>query len=147
MGTVVSPDGSRLFATTGRGKNVVFIDTATNQQIASVEVGDRPWGIAVSPDGKTIFTANGPSNDVSIVDVESRTVKAKVKAGNRPWGVAYKFLEVVLAACGGVFRRPIRFRHGLLRDAGLVERDRRRVVATERRCLFSGRRTQIGGHP
>jgi YVTN family beta-propeller protein len=89
MGTAVSSDGKYLFATTGRGKNVVFIDTATNQQIGSVEVGDRPWGIAVSPDGKTIFTANGPSNDVSIVDVESRMVKAKVKGGDRPWGVAY----------------------------------------------------------
>ena len=89
MGTAVSPDGKYLFATTGRGKNVVFIDTAANQQIASVEVGDRPWGIAVSADGRTIFTANGPSNDVSIVDVESRMVKAKVKGGDRPWGVAY----------------------------------------------------------
>src|SRR5262249_20805530 len=33
MGTAVSRDGSHLFATTGRGKNVVFIDTKTNEQI------------------------------------------------------------------------------------------------------------------
>jgi YVTN family beta-propeller protein len=89
MGTAVSPDGAHLFVTTGRGRHVVIIDTATNMQIAAIEVGERPWGIAVSSDGRTLYTANGPSNDVSIVDVESRTVRARVPAGDRPWGVAY----------------------------------------------------------
>ena len=89
MGSVASPDGSQVFISTGRGKNVVIIDTKTNQPVASIEVGDRPWGIAVTPDGKTVFTANGPSNDVSIVDMESRTMKAKVKVGDRPWGVVF----------------------------------------------------------
>ena len=89
MGTVVSPDGTLLFATTGRGKNVLFIDTKTNKPLGSVEAGDRPWGIAVSSDGRTVFTANGPSNDVTFIDVASRMVTAKVKAGERPWGVVY----------------------------------------------------------
>jgi YVTN family beta-propeller protein len=89
MGSVASADGSRVFISTGRGKQVVIIDTTTNEPVASIEVGDRPWGIAVTPDGKTVFTANGPSNDVSIVDVERRAVKAKVKVGDRPWGVVF----------------------------------------------------------
>ena len=49
MGAVASPDGKHVFVTTGRGKNVVIIDTATNKPVASIEVGERPWGIAVSP--------------------------------------------------------------------------------------------------
>ena len=89
MGSAAAPDGSHVFITTGRGKNVVIIDTKTNEPVATIEVGDRPWGIAVAPDGKTIFTANGPSGDVSIVDVDSRAVKAKVKVGDRPWGVVF----------------------------------------------------------
>jgi YVTN family beta-propeller protein len=89
MGGVAAPDGTQVFISTGRGKNVVVIDTATNKAVAFIEVGDRPWGIAASRDGKTLFTANGPSNDVSIVDVASRTLTAKVKVGNRPWGVVY----------------------------------------------------------
>jgi len=89
MGGVASPDGSQVFISTGRGKNVVVIDTASNKPVAFIEVGDRPWGITTSRDGKTLFTANGPSNDVSIVDLATRTVKAKVKVGNRPWGVVY----------------------------------------------------------
>jgi YVTN family beta-propeller protein len=89
MGTVVSPDGRHLYVTTGRGRHLVIVDTATNQQIAAIEVGARPWGVAVSDDGKFVFTANGTSQDVSIIDVENRTVTAKVRAGERPWGIAY----------------------------------------------------------
>ena len=67
---------------------MAIIDTTTNQHVGSVEVGERPWGIAISPDGTTLFTANGTSDDVSFVDVASRTVKARIKVGKRPWGVA-----------------------------------------------------------
>ena len=89
MGGVAAPDGKHVFITTGRGKNVLIIDTATQQPVATIEVGERPWGIDVSADGKTVFTANGPSNDVSFVDVETRMVTAKVKVGDRPWGVLF----------------------------------------------------------
>ena len=89
MGGAAAPDGKLVFITTGRGKNVLIIDTATQEAVASIEAGDRPWGIAVSSDGKTVFTANGPSNDVTIIDVDSRMVKAKVKVGERPWGVLF----------------------------------------------------------
>ena len=61
MGLALSPDAKQLFVSTGRGKKVFVVDTATNQVTANFEVGQRPWGIAVSPDGKTLFTANGPS--------------------------------------------------------------------------------------
>jgi YVTN family beta-propeller protein len=89
MGVVASADGKRIFVSTGRGKHVVIIDTATNMPVGSIEVGDRPWGIAIDREGRTVITANGPSNDVSIVDVDSRTVKARVKVGERPWGAVF----------------------------------------------------------
>jgi YVTN family beta-propeller protein len=65
------------------------VDTATNRHIGSIEVGQRPWGIAISGDDRTLFTANGPSNDVSLVDVARRSVTARVKAGQGPWGVLF----------------------------------------------------------
>ena len=89
MGVVAAPDGKRVFVSTGRGKNVVVVDTATNMPTASIEVGDRPWGIAVSADGKTVFTANGPSNDISIVDVDAAQVRTRVMVGQRPWGIVF----------------------------------------------------------
>jgi len=85
---VVTPDGKTLYVTTGRGKMLVAIDTATNRPVWEVEVGTRPWGVAVSADGSTVYTANGPSNDISIVDVATRSVTDRIVVGERPWGIA-----------------------------------------------------------
>ena len=87
MGLLLSPDATQLYVSTGRGRQVFFIDTANNQVAASVEVGPRPWGIALSPDGKTLFSANGPSKDVSVVDVASRAITKKITVSGSPWGV------------------------------------------------------------
>jgi len=87
MSVLLSPDGSTLYVSTGRGHKVFFIDTATNRIKTGLEVGDRPWGLALSPDAKTLFTANGPSNDVSVIDLRTMTVAKKTKAGDGPWGV------------------------------------------------------------
>ena len=87
MGVLLSPDASKLYVTTGRGRKLFVVDTAANTVSASFEVGQRPWGLTLSPDGKTLFTANGPSNDVSVVDLTTQSVSKKVKCGGSPWGV------------------------------------------------------------
>jgi YVTN family beta-propeller protein len=87
MSVVVSRDGGTAYVSSGRGKNVYMLDTATNKVSGSVEVGKRPWGIAVSPDGKTLFAADGPSNEVVVVDLDTKSVKKRIKAGDSPWGV------------------------------------------------------------
>ncbi len=86
VGLIVSRDGSRLYAATGRGGLVVAIDIESGKSLGSVPVGPRPWGIALSPDGKTIFTANGSSNDVSVVDVATLKLETKLAVGDGPWG-------------------------------------------------------------
>jgi YVTN family beta-propeller protein len=66
---------------------VFTLDTATDTVQGSVEVGQRPWGIALSPDAKILYSANGPSNDISVVDLTTNAVRQKIKAGTGPWGV------------------------------------------------------------
>jgi YVTN family beta-propeller protein len=87
MGQAMTKDGSRLYVSTGRGKKVVVLDTASEKVIASFEAGVRPWGIALSPDDRMLFTANGPSNDVSVIDVAKQSIVRKIPVGERPWGV------------------------------------------------------------
>src|SRR5262245_7370710 len=87
MSILISKDGKTAYVSTGRGKKVFMIDTATDKVTSSVEVGDRPWGIALSADNKFLYTANGPSNDVSVVDLSTQTVIKRVKVGDAPWGV------------------------------------------------------------
>jgi YVTN family beta-propeller protein len=86
MAVLLSKDASKLYVSTGRGKKLFILDTATRKVETSFEVGQRPWGIALSPDGKTLYTANGPSNDISVVDLETKTVKKKIRVGESPWG-------------------------------------------------------------
>jgi YVTN family beta-propeller protein len=88
MGIAVRPDGSGIYVTTGSFGRLVFFNPATNQRVAAVAVGQRPWGVALMPDGRTAYTANGPSNDVSVVDLQTREVVRKIRVGDRPWGLA-----------------------------------------------------------
>ena len=90
MGLTASPDGTRVYVTTGRGQMLLAIDTVKNEVVGSVKVGARPWGVEISPDGKRLYTANGPSGDVSVVDAATMTVIATVQAGRSPWGVAVR---------------------------------------------------------
>jgi YVTN family beta-propeller protein len=90
MGVVASPDGTRVYVTTGRGQMLLSIDTAKNEVVGTVKVGARPWGVGISPDGKRLYTANGPSGDVSVVDADTMAVVATIPAGRGPWGVAIR---------------------------------------------------------
>jgi YVTN family beta-propeller protein len=83
-----SADGSKLYASTGRGGSVAVVDAKTFAVLDNITVGKRPWGIVLSPDGKYLFAANGPSNDVSVVDLATNKEIAKVQAGESPWGLA-----------------------------------------------------------
>jgi YVTN family beta-propeller protein len=87
MAVTLSPDAARAYISTGRGKRVFVLDTATDKVLSSFEVGQRPWGIGVSPDGKFLYSANGPANDVSVVDLATEQVIKKIKISDRPWGV------------------------------------------------------------
>ena len=83
----VSPDGKKVYASTGRAGTVVVLDANTYELLNTIPVGQRPWGIAFSPDGKYLFAANGPSDDVSVVDVATAKEIARVKSPGSPWGV------------------------------------------------------------
>ena len=83
----MSPDGKKVYASTGRAGTVVVLDAHTYALLNTIPVGQRPWGIAFSPDGKYLFTANGPSDDVSVVDLSTEKEIARVKSPGSPWGV------------------------------------------------------------
>ena len=87
MTVKVSPNGKKVYATTGRAGTVVVLDANTYELLNVIPVGKRPWGMAFSPDGKFLFTANGPSDDVSVVDLATEKEIARVKSPGSPWGV------------------------------------------------------------
>ncbi|MEI9863853.1 MAG: hypothetical protein WDN00_04745 [Limisphaerales bacterium] len=48
MTVKVSPDGKKIYASTGRGGSVVVMDANTYEVLNTIPVGKRPWGIALS---------------------------------------------------------------------------------------------------
>jgi YVTN family beta-propeller protein len=87
-GAVVSPDGMRVYITTGRGAQVIALDGESLDLYGSVTVGGRPWGIALSPGGERLYTANGPTDDVTVVDSKTLAVMMRIPVGKHPWGLA-----------------------------------------------------------
>jgi YVTN family beta-propeller protein len=85
VGMVVSHDGKRLYAVTGRGRNLLELDIATGQILRMLDVGPRPWGVALSPAGDVLYTANGSSNDVSVIDAASLKILTRIAVGDGPW--------------------------------------------------------------
>jgi len=86
---VLSPDGKRLYVTTGAGGSVVIvgvIDQAASGRIDGV--GGFPRGIAMSADGHKLYTANSTSNDVTVIDVASAKVEKRIKVPGAPWDIA-----------------------------------------------------------
>ena len=71
---------------------VSVLDTATNAVVATVDVGDQPFGAAVLPFGARAYVANQvtPLGTVSVIDGTMNTVVATVDVGSGPSGVAVK---------------------------------------------------------
>jgi len=84
---IVSPDGKKIYASTGRGGTICVLDAQTYEVLNTILVGKRPWGITFSPDGKYLFSANGPSDDVSVVDLATEREITRIKSPGSPWGV------------------------------------------------------------
>ena len=85
---VLSPDGKRLYVTTGLGRSVAILDPIKKVTVGMIDdVGAFPRGIAISRDGKKLYTANGPSNDVAIIDIASKKVESRVPVTGAPWAV------------------------------------------------------------
>jgi YVTN family beta-propeller protein len=60
------------------------IDTATNTNVAEVEVGQRPVQVGFSPDGKFVYFSLNGENVIGKVDVATRTLVGKVQVGTGP---------------------------------------------------------------
>ena len=49
MMPVVSPNGKKVYVSTGRAGSVCVLDAETQAVLNTIKVGARPWGIAISP--------------------------------------------------------------------------------------------------
>lgn len=67
----VTPDGKYVLVTRSAVNRVSVISVATNAQVAEVEVGVNPQGIAVSTDGTRAYVANQDDGTVTTIQINS----------------------------------------------------------------------------
>ena len=77
----------RAYVTNTDCDTVAVIDTVTNTVVATVPVGNGPFGLAITPDGMRAYVANADGT-VSVIDTVTNTVIATVPVGGDPFGVA-----------------------------------------------------------
>ena len=58
--------------------------------VATIPVGDTPYGIAVTPDGSKVFVSNSEGGSVSVIDTSRRIVTSTITSniGTTPVGIA-----------------------------------------------------------
>jgi len=72
----------------GPGSTIRVINTATNQIVAKVGVGNESWAVSVSPDGRKVYVANSAkSGTVSVINTATNTVTKTVAVGSGPSGI------------------------------------------------------------
>jgi gliding motility-associated-like protein len=89
LGVDISPDGKKLYVTAdGRTEGTLYVlNTANNQQIATVPIGLNAAGIVASPDDNTVYVANDYLNTVSVINTITYTTTAIIPVGNTPYGI------------------------------------------------------------
>jgi YVTN family beta-propeller protein len=74
-GLALTPDGTRLFATSCRGGSVTAIDTGTNTVTGVALVGQCPAAVRITPDGRRAYVLQHTSmKPITVLDVQSLAI-------------------------------------------------------------------------
>jgi YVTN family beta-propeller protein len=92
----LSPDGSRLYVSLRDSGRVLIVDTATQQPLAAIDVGQGPRNAAFTADGTYAFIPNRWSGSLSVINtgIPTPTVTVTLTMGDSP-------MIVVTSACLG----------------------------------------------
>ena len=82
------PAQAQVYVSNGGSNTVSIINATSNTVIATIPVGNTPYGVAFTPDRARVYVVNANSNSVSVIATDSNTVIASVPVGGAPIGVA-----------------------------------------------------------
>ena len=81
----VSPDGRRLVVSNWCGFDVSIVDTAADAEVARIDVGRHPRGVAITRDSKTAYVTVMGEAEIVVIDLATNTVVGTVPdAGATP---------------------------------------------------------------
>jgi YVTN family beta-propeller protein len=77
----VNRAGDRLYAANSETNEISVVDTGSGKTIATVPVGEKPYGAALAPDGSVLLSGNMKGNTLTAVDPEDNSVTGTVRSG------------------------------------------------------------------
>lgn len=77
----------RAYITNYESDDVSVIRVSDDTVIATIGVGDQPYGVAASPDGRRVYVANAGSKTLSVINTAENRVVATVLLKKPPIGV------------------------------------------------------------
>ena len=81
---LLSPTRTELYISCWGCDKVMVLNTASQQFIDSMQVGDNPNDMCLSRNGKYLFVANANDNSVSVIDVQKRKTLETLEAALYP---------------------------------------------------------------
>src|SRR5437016_3758835 len=87
LAAFVNADGAaaaetgRVFVSNNRDNTVSVLDGKTFAVIKTVDVGNRPQGMALTPDGRSVLVVSGRQDRLDIIDVAGLASTGSVAAG------------------------------------------------------------------
>jgi len=85
----VTPDATRVLATSPSENTVYVFDAKSGSQLAVIPVGKAPKGVKVSPDGKQAYVSNQGSAEISVIDLDALMVKSTIAVREGPHNVRF----------------------------------------------------------
>lgn len=85
--SVLSPDGTTIYASNFIRNTVQFIDTKTKRVTKEIPTAAHPKILVLSPDGKNLFAANWSGDSVTQIDTATAKVIRTLPAGKNPRGM------------------------------------------------------------
>ena len=73
-----------VLVTLEKDNALAIVDPIAGKLINTVNVGQRPRGIAISPDHNTLYIATSDDNTIQIVDANSLKVLGQLPSGDDP---------------------------------------------------------------
>lgn len=68
--------------------SIVVVDTSTDAIVATIPVGQGPYGVAVDPHGNFAYVSSIDDNSVSVIDAHTNTVVGQYRGFAAPTGIA-----------------------------------------------------------
>lgn len=84
-----SANAREAFFTEPGAKQIVVVDTATNQVVgAPIAIGESVHQIAITPNGRRAYAADMNGDTVFVIDTQAKQAVGSITVGQRPAGIA-----------------------------------------------------------